>query len=181
MFLKAKRIAFLGLLLAVAVLLIIGSGIFEVSTLFLLGGASFCVGIAIRECGMRLGVGFFIAALLLSLILAPNKVYCFTFAGMAIYLIMIELAWERLARVTWRKNRNLILWLFKFMVFNGLYVAALIFLPDLIFPGKISGGLLALLIGGGQLALIIYDQAYNYFQRSIWTKLSGYLRLGFIK
>lgn len=177
MLLSAKRMAFLGLLLAFAVLLVVISGILEMSTLFLLAGASFCVGIAIRETGFRMGVGFLIASALLSFILAPNKFYCFTFVGMGLYLVIIEFAWEKLAAMNGKRNRNARLWIIKFVTFNLIYIPTILLLPQFIFPGNISRGLLVVAILGGQLILVIYDQAYRYFQKTIWGKLRGYLHL----
>jgi uncharacterized membrane protein len=58
MLLNAKKLAFLGLLLAVTVVLIILSGVFEFNTLFLLAAASFGVGIAIRKVISELGQDF---------------------------------------------------------------------------------------------------------------------------
>ena len=58
MFLSTRKLTFLGLLLAVTVLLIVLSGILEFNTLFLLAAASFGVGIAVREAGVPMGVGY---------------------------------------------------------------------------------------------------------------------------
>lgn len=176
MLLGAKRVAFLGLLLAFAVILVILGGIIESSTLFLLAGASFCVGIAIRESGIRFGIGFLIASTLLSLILAPNKFYCITFAGMGLYLVIIEFSWEKLATVKWNRDRKGVFWMIKFVTFNSLYIPMILFLPKLIFPGNSSKELLAVSLLAGQFVLIIYDQAYRYFQRSVWGKLRGIWR-----
>ncbi|PKM93757.1 MAG: hypothetical protein CVU84_14340 [Firmicutes bacterium HGW-Firmicutes-1] len=177
MLLGAKKMAFLGLLLAWAVLLVVLSGILEFNTLFLLAGASFCVGIAIRECGLRLGVGFLIGSALLSFILAPNKFYCITFSGMGLYLVVVEFTWEKLAMITWCKKRNRIFWVLKLIIFNCIYIPIILFFPEFIIPGKMSKGFLAVLLLGGQLVLIIYDQAYRYFQKTIWGKLRGYLHI----
>jgi hypothetical protein len=95
MHVNAKRIAFLGLLLAFDILLITLGSIIEMNTLFFLAGASFCVGIAIRENGLRLGFGFFLGSILLSFILSPNKFYCITYGAMSCYLYLREYAWEK--------------------------------------------------------------------------------------
>jgi hypothetical protein len=177
MFLSAKKMSFLGLLLACAVLMVILSGILEFNTLFLLAGASFSVGIAIRESGLRFGFGFFIAGTLLSLILAPNKLYCITFAAMGLYLVSIEFAWEKLASTKGSRNMSKMFWVIKYVIFNVMYIPIILFLPKLIYPGKLNKGLVVVLMIGGQLALLIYDTAYSYFQKSIWGKLRGRLHL----
>lgn len=173
MLLKAKKLAFLGLLLACAVILVIFSGIFDFNTLFLLAGASFCVGIAIREEGISLGTGFYIACMILSLLLAPNKFYCFTFAAMGLYLIIIEFFWVRLINIKQSINRKSLFWIIKFITFNIIYIPIILLAPKLIYQGDfvIRSGLFVVFLIGGQIVLLIYDKAYSYFQKSLWGKV----------
>lgn len=173
MYISGKKMAFLGLMLACSVLLVILSGIIEMNTLFLLAGASFCVGIAIRESGLRLGFGFYIASIILSFLLAPNKFYCITYAAMGFYLVAMELSWEMLANAKKNRNRTLLFWIIKYSIFNIIYIPVLLFLPKLIYQGSISSGLLVIFIAVGQIGIFIYDKAYNYFQRFIWGKVRG--------
>jgi hypothetical protein len=177
MFLNAKKLAFLGLLLACTILLVVFSGILEFNTLFLLAGASFCVGIAIRESGVRFGFGFYIASLLLSFLLAPNKMYCITFAAMGWYLVISEYAYDKLTHIKSTNNRRQILWIIKYVVFNAMYIPILIYLPKLIYQGQINQLLLAVIFLAGQIVLLVYDKAYGYFQCSIWGKARGKLHL----
>jgi hypothetical protein len=165
--------AFLGLLLACSVLLNVFSGIFDFSTLFLLAASSFCVGIAIREVGIRLGTGFYIACTILSFILAPNKLYCITSAAMGLYLVIIEFSWEKLTMMHRRNNRQRLLWMIKYITFNIIYIPIIFLSPQLFYDGEIAvnSGLFLVFLMGGQIVLFIYDRAYNYFQGSIWTKL----------
>lgn len=167
MHVSAKKMAFLGLLLAISVILVILSGILEFNTLFLLAAASFCVGIAIRECGLRLGLGFFIGSTILSLFMATNKFYCITFSAMGLYILINEFAWEKLVKL---QNRKIILWVIKYTIFNAIYLPLIFLMPHLFYQGSISVGIWALLIIGGQIALFIFDKAYNYFQIFIWGK-----------
>lgn len=167
--------AFLGLLLAVTVLLIVLSGVLEFNTLFLLGAASFGVGIAIRESSLRYGVGFYLAAILLGLILAPNKFYCITFAVMGMYLIIIEYAFDRLTRMKQKVNRKKLYWVIKYASFNIMYLPMLIFLPGLIYQGETSGVLLGVMLLAGQAVLLVYDMAYRYFQSFLWGKIRNKL------
>ena len=85
MHVKAKTMAFGGLLLALSVVFMALGSIIETSTLFLLAAASFFVGIVVREFGLRAGAAFYIAAVLLGFITAPNKFYVITFAAMGFY------------------------------------------------------------------------------------------------
>ena len=175
MYVNAKRMAFLGLLLAVTVILVILGGVLELNTLFFMAAASFGVGIAIRECGLRLGFAFFVASVLLSLMIVPNKFYCITFIAMSLYVLIIEWAWEKLTYVKWCHNKNILLWVVKYLTFNIIYLPMLFVFPKLIYPGTINSYLLLALIVGGQAAVFIYDKAYNYFQSTIWGKFRGRL------
>lgn len=177
MLLNAKKMAFLGLLLAFNVLMIILSGIFEFNTLFLLAAASFCVGIAIRESGIKLGLAFYIAGLLLGIMLAPDKLYCITYAAMGLYIVVIEFAYDKLAKIKRMNSRFALLWLIKYAVFNIIYIPTLIFSPRLVYSGQLSPAVYAVLILGGQVALYIFDWAYIYFQGSVWGKLRKKLKL----
>ena len=177
MLLSAKKLAFLGLLLACTVIIVILSGVLEFNSLFLLAGASYLVGIAIRESGIRIGTGFYIASLLLSLMLAPNKLYCITFIAMGLYLVISEYTYDKLAKVKQIGNRKRMYWAVKYAVFNLMYIPILIFLPKLIYQGELNKNFLLVLILGGQVALFVYDIAYNYFQKHIWEKVRGKLNL----
>ncbi len=178
MLLNAKKLSFLSLLLACTVLLVILGGVLEFNTLFLLAGASFCVGIAIRESGLRFGFGFYIASILLSLLLAPNKLYCITFAAMGFYLVITEYTFHKLSFVKWNTGRRKnVFRLTKFITFNIMYIPILLFLPKLFYPGQLNSGLLAAFFMVGQIALFIYDRAYTYFQLYVWGKIRGKLHL----
>lgn len=175
MLLNTRKLAFLSLLLALDVILIILSGIVEFNTLFLLAGASFCVGIAIRESGKRYGFGFYLASILLGLILAPNKLYCITYAAFGLYLVIVEYSYDRLANV--KMHRVSSFWIIKYITFNLMYLPMLIFLPKLIFPGKLNPGMILVLAVVGQVAILVFDRAYEYFQRVVWGKARSYLKL----
>ena len=86
MHVKAKTMAFSGLLLALTVIFMVLGSVIETSTLFLLAAASFFVGIIIREFGLRIGAAFYAAGVILGFITAPNKFYVFTFAAMGLYI-----------------------------------------------------------------------------------------------
>lgn len=177
MLLNTKKLAFLGLLLAVTVLLIIFSGVFEFNTLFLLGAAAFCVGVAIREGGIRIGFGFYMGAILLSLMLAPNKLYIITFGAMGLYLLLEEFAFEKLTHSKGKINRKRLFLGLKYVAFNVMYLPLLYFLPSLIYQGKISKEFWLVLILVGQVALYIFDMAYYYFQKQVWEKIRNKLQL----
>ena len=98
MHVKAKTMAFGGLLLALTVVCMALGSVIETSTLFLLAAASFFVGIVVREFGLKVGAAFYIAAVLLGLITAPNKFYVLTFAAMGLYIWGIEAVFRYLEK-----------------------------------------------------------------------------------
>ncbi|HHV12671.1 MAG TPA: hypothetical protein GXX75_20560 [Clostridiales bacterium] len=177
MLLNSKKLAFLGLLLAVDGLLIILSGIIEFNTMFLLAAASFCVGIAIRESSKQIGLGFLLASILVGLILAPNKFYCITYGAFGAYILVIEYAYDKLVKVQDIRRRRLLFWVIKYITFNIMYVPLLFFLPKLFYQGELHAGLAAGFLLAGQAALFVFDRAYDYFQRFVWGKIRHNLKL----
>ncbi len=171
MHVKAKHIALSGLLLAFTTILIVLSGILDFNTLFLLAAASFMVGIIIREFGLTLGIGFFIASVLLGVILAPNKLYCITYGAMGLYIWLIEFIYRKLIKAKSGSHFKLTFWISKYVVFNIIFIPIIIFAPKLIYTSSIDAKILLVLFLAGQVGLFIYDMAYEYFQGSIWNKL----------
>ena len=90
MHVNAKKMAVSGLLMALAVIFIILSGILDFNTLFFLAAAAFFVGIIIREFGLRYGAAYFIGCLVLGVLLAPQKLYCITSFFLLLYLLFIK-------------------------------------------------------------------------------------------
>ena len=119
----AKKMATAGLLVAFSVIMMLLSSVVESSSLFFIAAASFCVGIAVREWGLRMGFAFLIASVGLNFITTPSKLYCFTLAGMELYIWMSEWMWRRVADVRKLKHRGMVLWIGKYMFFNLLYVS----------------------------------------------------------
>ena len=177
MHVSARKIAFLGLMLAFTIILIILSGVFEFNTLFLLCGASFFVGIAINEVGFVLGSGFYVASILLGLILAPNKLYVLTYSMLGFYVVVIEGVWRKLVYLQDEKKRYILFSILKLVVFNIMYLPMIIFFPKLIFTGELNEVLYLVFILGGQVVLFIYDKAYHHFFTKHWTKLRRQMKL----
>lgn len=170
-----KKMATAGLLVAFSVIMMLLSSVIESSSLFFIAAASFCVGIAIREWGLRIGLVFLIASVGLNFIVTPGKLYCFTLAGMGIYIWASEWLWKRVADAKDLKRRETVLWLGKYILFNLLYVPVLFLAPHILFVGKINGISAIIFFLVGQVVLYIYDVAYRYFQAWVWGRLRGKL------
>ena len=173
MHVKAKTLAFGGLLLALSVVFMALGSIIETSTLFLLAAASFFVGIVIREFGLRAGLAFYLAAVLLGFITAPNKFYVFTFAAMGFYIWAIEAVWRWLEKHPQIGKRRVVFWISKYVIFNILYIPILFGFRDMLFARAVSDAMLIVALAAGQVGLFIYDQAYEYAQSHIWGKMRG--------
>lgn len=177
MLLGTRKLAFLSLLMALAVVLIILSGVLEFNTLFLLALASFGVGIAYREGGFAAGFGFLAGSIILSVLLAPNKFYCITYGAMASYLLASEFLYDKLFQVKNMAVKVKLLWILKYIAFNLMYIPLLIFAPKLIYAGTLDERLILLMFAGGQVVLFLYDKGYRYFQGNIWEKVRKKLKL----
>lgn len=176
MHVKAKTMAFCGLLLALSVICMVLGSIIETNTLFLLGAASFFVGIVVRCFGKKAGAAFYLAGVLLGFIVAPNKFYVFTFGAMSLYILIREFAWEWLGRrkADVKKKRQQ-LWIIKYAVFNVLYIPTVLGFQNLLFAKDLGMGWLLVIIAAGQVGLLIYDGAYEYVQRYMgkWLRNGG--------
>lgn len=175
MHVKTKGIATAGLLVAFTVVMLILSSIIETSSLFFIAAASFCVGIAIREWKTGFGFAFWVASVLLNLLLAPNKLYCVTYAAMGLYILLSEILWEKIASTLVMNGRRIKLWIGKYVIFNVMYIPAIFFLPKLIMVDSMPTELIIIFIAAGQVVLLVYDVAYRYFQARIWGKLRAKL------
>lgn len=175
MYVKAQKMAFSGLLVSVSVILIVLASVFETSTFFLLAAAAFCVGIAVREWGLRWGAAFLAACGILGAVLSPNKIYVLSFVMLGVYIWLREAGWELLARTKRIQNRKAAWWIWKYTAFNLLYLPVFLFFPSLFLARKVTGMMFAGFAAAGQVGLFIFDTAYTYFQAEIWAKLRGKL------
>lgn len=175
MHVNAKKVAFLGLLLAICEILLVLSKVIDMSTLFFLAAASFCTGIAVREYGISMGFGFFLASEILGLILSPDKLYCVTYGIMAFYIWASDAIWNIMVRKNPNKNWTKSFWIAKYVLFNLMYIPAVLFLPQLFYSGTYHMGIKVGLIAAGQVILFIFDKAYCYFQSAIWRKYRKFL------
>ena len=87
------------------------------------------------------------------------------------YILAAEQAFVMLGRTEARVNRKALFWAIKYIIFNILYIPALIVFQQLLFGRNLSPAWMAGLIAAGQAGLWIYDRAYDYVQRHIWSKL----------
>ncbi len=175
MHVRAKSIAFGGLLLALSVVCMALGSVIETNTLFLLAAASYFVGIIIREFGMRTGAAFYLADVLLGFLVTSNKFYVISFAAMGFYILAVEAVWRLLERRPQMGKRHAVFWVSKYVIFNVMYLPLLWIFREMLFAQAIPDAALLGVAFTGQIALWIYDRAYEYVQGHIWNKMRGRL------
>ena len=168
---RTKQLAISGLLAAFSAVLMVLSSVIETNSLFLIAAASFGVGIVVREWGIPYAWAYYVASSLVNVLVAPNKYYCITYAMMGMYILLSEWLWEKISESGYLSHRMTMLWIGKYLIFNMMYVPAVLFLQDLIFSRRVQELGIVLVILVGQLAVFIYDQAYRYFQGAIWGRI----------
>ena len=171
MHVNAKKIAFTGVLAAFAVILLVLSAVIETSSLFLIAAAAFCVGIVLREWGIKAGMAFLTASFLVGLIVVPNRLYCMTFLAMGIYLVLSEILWEKVAESPKIQKKKTAVWIGKYLIFNAMFIPALLIFPTLILTEETADKMFWVVLVAAQAGLFIFDKAYMYFQIFIWGKM----------
>ena len=162
--------------MALAVILIILSGVIEQSSLFLLAAASFITGLFQRRFSIRAGIAFIIGTFLIGFFLAPQKLHCFTFAGFSVYVAVAEyLRSKKVSSVT-----SMII---KGICYHILLAVALITVNyfigfDLLFSDKWIKKLFGIPVIFAIAAVIIaealwliFDKAYTFFQERYGERL----------
>ncbi len=84
-----------------------------------IGGSVLFVGVVFREFGQMTGLAFYLSAVLLGFLLAPNKLYVITFAGMGFYIWGREFIWKILERSAGVKRKMQWYRLAKVILFHG--------------------------------------------------------------
>ena len=155
----SKNIAYSGLLLALNIVLLILSFVIPTNTLFFMGLASLPISIVIIEQGVKSGIVFYIASIILSFLFMPDKLnwlfYTFTFGLYGIIKYFIE------------RDRNIFVeYIVKLAIFNIIIGIGYFFIKEFI---NIPFNIMTVLLG--QLVFLIYDYSYslaiNYYYEKI--------------
>lgn len=183
MHLKSKGLAYTGVWMALAVILIILSSLVESSSMFLLAAASFLTGVVQRRFRFRAAACFGMGTFVLGLILAPNKLYCFTYLAFSVYVILAEWFREKKkdqAEEKREKNGRRLSgmageWIAKGIVYHLLLAVSLIAVWKLVGPAGIVSEewlgrleknrvLLIIPVMGAEILWLLFDRAYLFFQ-----------------
>lgn len=172
MYVKTRKLTISAACLALAMIFILAESVLGISTLFLLTLAGFLIGIVIREVGVKFGGAYFIASILLSFLIAPNKLKLITFIGVEAYLLFRELLWDYLEKDHTRDIKK-VKWVYfvgKFLFFNLMLVPVVLFLPELIMPNMKAEWKLGVIFLGIPVWYLV-DRAYDHFQIEIWDRM----------
>ena len=174
--LKSKEAAYGGIMMALAVILIVLSGIIEQSSLFLLAAASFITGVIQR----RFSAVFIAGAFLVGMFLAPQKLYCFTFAGFSVYVSITEY-------LSQKDVPFVVCIVIKGICYHILLVLALAATKyfvgfDILFAEgwvkKLSGIpvlFIIVAVAAAEALWLIFDRAYIFFQDRYGSRLGRWL------
>lgn len=168
MLLKSKKVAYLGLLLALNQIIIVLSAFIKTNTLALFAVASLFISIVIIEFGIKSGIVFYIASAILGFVLTINRVeilsYVIMFGSYTILKYYIE-------KLCCNKKVFIVLeYLIKLIIMNSLIVISYIFLKQFI-NFELQLWMFIVL----QFVLIVYDYAFsiaiNYYYDNIRRKI----------
>ena len=154
---KSRKIALLGLLLAINQIFIILAAVLDISSLSFLAVAAMVIGIAILETGLRDGIIFFVASCLLGLILCPQPLYIVSYAVMGVYVLLKECLERKLKgkKPLWQ------IWLWKLLGFNIYFVPMLLFFPQILLEAGEGKRVLIVIWLMAQVAVILCDMVYD--------------------
>lgn len=185
LYVTTKAIALSGALMAINVILIVLSGVFEWNTLFLLALAAFITGIVSYCFQTKIAVLFLFGCFFLGLFLAPNKFYCITFFCFGGYVLVSE--YYRKRRIQGQPVGKGKEWLGKILAFH-LFLGILLGLMYFIFGFESISSwkmvtmlknqmwlLVLVLMILAEVCFFIFDRAYNFFQDRY-----GYIFIQFI-
>ena len=171
---KSRKIALLGLLLAINQIFIILAAVLDISSLSFLAVAALVIGIAVLESGLRDGAIFFTASCLLGLVLCPQPLYIVSYSGMGLYVLLKEFL-EKKFKGRWSRW---LLWAVKLFGFNLYFVPLLLLFPQILLEAGEGRHLLIVLWLMTQAAVILCDIVYDrvlvlYRERIRKGKFSG--------
>lgn len=179
MHLRSRKIAYAGMMAAVTVLCMLAGSIFAVNTAFLLALASFLAGSVYQFAGAKTSAGFILACFCLGLIVTPQKLYCFTYLGFAVYIWTTETVFCRQQHWMRKGEKRVAIcgWVIRGVVYHLLLLTActayvLVFGTSTLLQNtwihsllSVPAALVCVLLICAEAAWQIFDRAYLFFQQ----------------
>lgn len=171
---SGKGVAYAGIMAALSVICIVLSGVMEANSLFLLAAASFLVGSVQRVLGVKWSAAFGVGCFGLGVILAPQKLYCFTYLAFSVYVIVAEYFRGRDGRA--EKRSHMKVWIVKGLVYHILLLVTLLLVWKLasfesffsvpwvrtIYRFPVAFWIVMAVVAEG--IWLVFDKAYLFFQ-----------------
>ena len=170
---KTRALALSGLFTALAVIgIVLADTILIKSSLFCLLVSAFICGYSAYINGALYGVGTVVASFLLGLLLAPGKLHCFVFLGLALYVLLCHLLLMK--SVGEKPVKKWVAFLIRLAVWTVFLAAAVVaytvFIGDLkelvtwISSEQIPDVLIILILTAiGEVCGLVIDPAYKQF------------------
>ena len=147
----SKKITYSGILLGLNILLLLISNLISINTMFFMGLASLIISVIVMEYGVNTGVVFYIASIILSFVVMPNKaqwlLYILTFGIYGLVKYFIE------------KGRPIYIEVILKLIFANL-VAVILYL---ILKNIVIIPINIITIIVYQVAFLVYDYVYSLF------------------
>lgn len=147
----SKKITYSGILLGLNILLLLISNLISINTMFFMGLASLIISVIVMEYGVNTGVVFYIASIILSFVVMPNKaqwlLYILTFGIYGLVKYFIE------------KGRPIYTEIILKLIFANL-VAVILYL---ILKNIVIIPINIITIIVYQVAFLVYDYVYSLF------------------
>ena len=170
---RTKRVATLGVMAAISVILLVLGTLISVNTVFFTAMAAFLVGIAVVKYGFGAGIMLFLGCAVLDLILNPNKLHVLLYLALAGFILISEGSYILLEkRIFDQKKRNLIHLICRFTFFMTVYSLLFFLLPKLLLSQEVIDELFSYgwstpaILAGGVICFIAYDLAYLFIKRT---------------
>lgn len=156
---KTYRLALGGICLALTILFMFGASIAPGVELTLYAISSLFVAVMILESGVKGGVTLYIAAVLLGLLIVPNKVGVLPYVGLFGLYGIVKFFIEKLKKPVGQM-------ILKILFFAAVTTVALTALRGLLFGGSnLPDFPVLVLIGAGVVMLLLYDLIYTLLIR----------------
>lgn len=164
---RTKKVAGIGMLSALSVLLLVAGSFVTVNTLFLTALAAYLVGYAIFRYGLPAGAMQCVICTLLDAFLNPDKINFFVYLGFSMYILLSECIFRTANKIKDLKKKMRRQLIYNWILFNIIYIPTVLFFENILIQEAAFTGSTQkwILLAIGQIGWWIYDKAYREFFR----------------
>lgn len=170
MLLTSKRMAYLGLILALNQIVLFSGQFIPTNTIAIYALAALMIGVIIVEMGLKSGISFYIASSILAFLLTGDKIRIITYIG---FFGLYSIAKYIIEDYMHKKQLSMVIELvIKGILFNIMLVIYYYAMGTLV---KIP--ITWWLILGAEVAFYAYDYVFGYFMVIYMHKIKPYIKL----